>query len=108
MSLHHGVNARLCCVCVRVPPCMHPPRRAPHACTQARPRSLPSLQNLYRLEGDGFPTIPLLVDHLLHSQQPITRKSGIVLARAVPKVRVGSGSRREPCAGRSPSPFQPQ
>ncbi|KFP73101.1 hypothetical protein N310_07397, partial [Acanthisitta chloris] len=31
------------------------------------------------------PTIPLLIQHLLQSQQPITRKSGIVLARAVPK-----------------------
>uniref|UniRef100_G1NDE5 Tyrosine-protein kinase n=1 Tax=Meleagris gallopavo TaxID=9103 RepID=G1NDE5_MELGA len=41
--------------------------------------------NLYRLEGDGFPTIPLLIDHLLQSQQPITRKSGIVLTRAVLK-----------------------
>ncbi|XP_053934193.1 tyrosine-protein kinase Fes/Fps isoform X3 [Cuculus canorus] len=41
--------------------------------------------NMYRLEGDGFPTIPLLVEHFLQSQQPITRKSGIVLARAVPK-----------------------
>uniref|UniRef100_A0A8B9PH50 Tyrosine-protein kinase n=1 Tax=Apteryx owenii TaxID=8824 RepID=A0A8B9PH50_APTOW len=41
--------------------------------------------NMYRLEGDGFPTIPLLIDHCLQSQQPITRKSGIVLARAVLK-----------------------
>lgn len=41
---------------------------------------------MFRLEGDSFPTIPLLIQHLLQSQQPITRKSGIVLARAVPKV----------------------
>ncbi|XP_074012023.1 tyrosine-protein kinase Fes/Fps isoform X4 [Numenius arquata] len=41
--------------------------------------------NMYRLEGEGFPTIPLLIEHLLQSQQPITRKSGIILARAVPK-----------------------
>ncbi|KAI5764905.1 FES protein [Gulo gulo luscus] len=41
--------------------------------------------NLYRLEGDGFPSIPLLIDHLLRSQQPLTKKSGIVLNRAVPK-----------------------
>ncbi|XP_012867580.1 PREDICTED: tyrosine-protein kinase Fes/Fps isoform X1 [Dipodomys ordii] len=40
---------------------------------------------LYRLEGDGFPSIPLLVDHLLCSQQPLTKKSGVVLSRAVPK-----------------------
>lgn len=46
---------------------------------------------MYRLEGDGFPTIPLLIDHLLQSQQPVTRKSGIILARAIPKVTVGSG-----------------
>ena len=46
----------------------------------------PAPQNLYRLEGDGFASIPLLVDHLLRSQQPLTKKSGIVLNRAVPKV----------------------
>uniref|UniRef100_A0AC11C0D7 FES proto-oncogene, tyrosine kinase n=1 Tax=Ovis aries TaxID=9940 RepID=A0AC11C0D7_SHEEP len=45
----------------------------------------PKFSNLYRLEGDGFPSIPLLVDHLLRSQQPLTKKSGIVLNRAVPK-----------------------
>ncbi|XP_059679819.1 tyrosine-protein kinase Fes/Fps isoform X2 [Gavia stellata] len=45
----------------------------------------PKYSNMYRLEGEGFPTIPLLIEHLLQSQQPITRKSGIILARAVPK-----------------------
>uniref|UniRef100_A0A8C8ZG64 Tyrosine-protein kinase n=1 Tax=Prolemur simus TaxID=1328070 RepID=A0A8C8ZG64_PROSS len=45
----------------------------------------PKFSNLYRLEGDGFPSIPLLIDHLLCSQQPLTKKSGIVLHRAVPK-----------------------
>ncbi|XP_012588143.1 PREDICTED: tyrosine-protein kinase Fes/Fps [Condylura cristata] len=40
---------------------------------------------LYRLEGEGFPSIPLLVDHLLRTQQPLTKKSGVVLSRAVPK-----------------------
>lgn len=44
-----------------------------------------SSDNLYRLEGDGFPSIPLLIDHLLRSQQPLTKKSGVVLRRAVPK-----------------------
>ncbi|XP_021120498.1 tyrosine-protein kinase Fes/Fps isoform X2 [Heterocephalus glaber] len=44
-----------------------------------------SSDNLYRLEGDGFPSIPLLIDHLLCSQQPLTKKSGVVLYRAVPK-----------------------
>ncbi|KAM5292885.1 tyrosine-protein kinase Fes/Fps isoform 4-T4 [Ctenodactylus gundi] len=45
----------------------------------------PKFSNLYRLEGDGFPSIPLLIDHLLCSQQPLTKKSGVVLFRAVPK-----------------------
>ncbi|XP_063651451.1 tyrosine-protein kinase Fes/Fps isoform X5 [Pan troglodytes] len=45
----------------------------------------PALQNLYRLEGEGFPSIPLLIDHLLSTQQPLTKKSGVVLHRAVPK-----------------------
>nr|KAF6283481.1 FES proto-oncogene, tyrosine kinase [Pipistrellus kuhlii] len=45
----------------------------------------PKFSNMYRLEGDGFPSIPLLIDHLLRSQQPLTKKSGVVLSRAVPK-----------------------
>nr|KAF6399204.1 FES proto-oncogene, tyrosine kinase [Molossus molossus] len=45
----------------------------------------PKFSNMYRLEGDSFPSIPLLIDHLLRSQQPLTKKSGIVLNRAVPK-----------------------
>ncbi|KAM6119638.1 LOW QUALITY PROTEIN: tyrosine-protein kinase Fes/Fps [Pterocles gutturalis] len=52
---------------------------------QPRHFIIQAADNMYRLEGDGFPTIPLLIEHLLQSQQPITRKSGIVLARAVPK-----------------------
>ncbi|KAF4017826.1 hypothetical protein G4228_009515 [Cervus hanglu yarkandensis] len=52
---------------------------------QPRHFIIQSADNLYRLEGDGFPSIPLLVDHLLRSQQPLTKKSGIVLNRAVPK-----------------------
>ncbi|NXG57978.1 FES kinase, partial [Hemiprocne comata] len=52
---------------------------------QPRHFIIQAADSMYRLEGEGFPTIPLLVEHLLQSQQPITRKSGIVLARAVPK-----------------------
>ncbi|NXT42342.1 FES kinase, partial [Pelecanoides urinatrix] len=52
---------------------------------QPRHFIIQAADNMYRLEGEGFPTIPLLIEHLLQSQQPITRKSGIVLARAVPK-----------------------
>ncbi|XP_030137000.4 tyrosine-protein kinase Fes/Fps isoform X2 [Taeniopygia guttata] len=52
---------------------------------QPRHFIIQAVSNMFRLEGDSFPTIPLLIQHLLQSQQPITRKSGIVLARAVPK-----------------------
>ncbi|XP_075620808.1 tyrosine-protein kinase Fes/Fps isoform X2 [Balearica regulorum gibbericeps] len=52
---------------------------------QPRHFIIQAVDNMYRLEGEGFPTIPLLIEHLLQSQQPITRKSGIILARAVPK-----------------------
>ncbi|XP_033372915.1 tyrosine-protein kinase Fes/Fps isoform X4 [Parus major] len=52
---------------------------------QPRHFIIQAANNVFRLEGDSFPTIPLLIQHLLQSQQPITRKSGIVLARAVPK-----------------------
>uniref|UniRef100_A0A7N5K6M5 Tyrosine-protein kinase n=1 Tax=Ailuropoda melanoleuca TaxID=9646 RepID=A0A7N5K6M5_AILME len=56
---------------------------------QPRHFIIQSTDNLYRLEGDGFPSIPLLIDHLLRSQQPLTKKSGIVLNRAVPKGNFG-------------------
>uniref|UniRef100_A0A8C8BAW1 Tyrosine-protein kinase n=1 Tax=Otus sunia TaxID=257818 RepID=A0A8C8BAW1_9STRI len=52
---------------------------------QPRHFIIQAADNMYWLEGDRFPTIPLLIEHLLQSQQPITRKSGIILARAVPK-----------------------
>ncbi|XP_033372914.1 tyrosine-protein kinase Fes/Fps isoform X3 [Parus major] len=56
---------------------------------QPRHFIIQAANNVFRLEGDSFPTIPLLIQHLLQSQQPITRKSGIVLARAVPKGNFG-------------------
>uniref|UniRef100_A0A8D0ERW6 Tyrosine-protein kinase n=1 Tax=Strix occidentalis caurina TaxID=311401 RepID=A0A8D0ERW6_STROC len=52
---------------------------------QPRHFIIQAADDMYWLEGDSFPTIPLLIEHLLQSQQPITRKSGIILARAVPK-----------------------
>uniref|UniRef100_A0A8C6ZBN9 Tyrosine-protein kinase n=1 Tax=Nothoprocta perdicaria TaxID=30464 RepID=A0A8C6ZBN9_NOTPE len=48
---------------------------------QLRHFIIQAADNMYRLEGDGFPTIPLLIEHCLQSRQPITRKSGIILAR---------------------------
>ncbi|XP_037337352.2 tyrosine-protein kinase Fes/Fps [Pungitius pungitius] len=41
--------------------------------------------NLYRLDGESFRSIPLLISHLLSSQQHITKKSDIVLKRLVLK-----------------------
>ncbi|XP_058012610.1 tyrosine-protein kinase Fes/Fps isoform X3 [Ahaetulla prasina] len=52
---------------------------------QPRHLILQAADNLYRLEGEAFPTIPLLVDHFLKSRQPITKKSGIVLVKPIPK-----------------------
>ncbi|KAM8804739.1 tyrosine-protein kinase Fes/Fps [Eudromia elegans] len=52
---------------------------------QPRHFIIQAADNMYRLEGDSFPSIPLLIEHCLQSRQPITRKSGIILARAVPK-----------------------
>ncbi|XP_062819605.1 tyrosine-protein kinase Fes/Fps isoform X2 [Anolis carolinensis] len=41
--------------------------------------------NMYRLEGEAFPSIPLLIDHFLKAKQPITKKSGIVLGKPIVK-----------------------
>ncbi|XP_037614857.1 tyrosine-protein kinase Fes/Fps isoform X2 [Sebastes umbrosus] len=41
--------------------------------------------NLYRLDGESFHSIPLLIHHLLSAQQHITKKSDIVLKKPVLK-----------------------
>ncbi|XP_062242258.1 tyrosine-protein kinase Fes/Fps [Platichthys flesus] len=41
--------------------------------------------NLYRLDGQGFHSIPLLIHHLLSSQQPVTKRADIVLRKPVLK-----------------------
>uniref|UniRef100_A0A670KD35 Tyrosine-protein kinase n=1 Tax=Podarcis muralis TaxID=64176 RepID=A0A670KD35_PODMU len=53
----------------------------------AQPRHfiLQSADNMYRLEGEAFPTIPLLIDHFLKTKQPITKKSGVVLGKPIIK-----------------------
>ncbi|XP_040270046.1 tyrosine-protein kinase Fes/Fps [Bufo bufo] len=43
------------------------------------------IDNLYRLEGEAFPTIPLLIDYFLKTKQMITKKSGVILGRAIVK-----------------------
>uniref|UniRef100_A0A8D3DCT0 Tyrosine-protein kinase n=1 Tax=Scophthalmus maximus TaxID=52904 RepID=A0A8D3DCT0_SCOMX len=39
--------------------------------------------NLYRLDGQGFHSIPLLIHHLLSSQQHVTKRGGVVLMKPV-------------------------
>uniref|UniRef100_A0A3P9IWE3 Tyrosine-protein kinase n=1 Tax=Oryzias latipes TaxID=8090 RepID=A0A3P9IWE3_ORYLA len=41
--------------------------------------------NLYRLDGEGFPSIPLLIHHLMSSQQHITKRSDVVLKKPILK-----------------------
>ncbi|KAF1545012.1 Tyrosine-protein kinase Fer, partial [Eudyptes schlegeli] len=43
------------------------------------------IQNQYRFEGTGFPTIPQLIDHHYTTKQIITKKSGVVLLNPVVK-----------------------
>ncbi|XP_065267939.1 tyrosine-protein kinase Fes/Fps isoform X4 [Emys orbicularis] len=52
---------------------------------QPRHFIIQACDDMFRLEGEGFRTIPLLIDHFLHTQQPITKKSGIILAKPIPK-----------------------
>lgn len=52
---------------------------------QPRHFIIQACDDMYRLEGEGFRTIPLLIDHFLQTRQPITKKSGVILAKAIPK-----------------------
>ncbi|XP_028969422.1 tyrosine-protein kinase Fes/Fps isoform X2 [Esox lucius] len=44
-----------------------------------------NVDNAYRLDGEGFQTIPMLMQHLVSSHQPATKRSDIVLKRPVLK-----------------------
>ncbi|XP_069758529.1 tyrosine-protein kinase Fes/Fps isoform X3 [Narcine bancroftii] len=39
----------------------------------------------YRFDGNSFPTIPLLIDNLLKTRQPVTKKTGATLIRPIVK-----------------------
>uniref|UniRef100_A0A673ZA94 Tyrosine-protein kinase n=1 Tax=Salmo trutta TaxID=8032 RepID=A0A673ZA94_SALTR len=41
--------------------------------------------NMYRLDGEGFHTVPMLMNHLVSSHQHVTKRSDIVLKRPVLK-----------------------
>ncbi|XP_024911500.1 tyrosine-protein kinase Fes/Fps isoform X1 [Cynoglossus semilaevis] len=43
------------------------------------------IENLYRLDGQGFHSVPLLISHLLSSQQPVTKRTDATLRKAVVK-----------------------
>ncbi|XP_056428014.1 tyrosine-protein kinase Fes/Fps isoform X3 [Hyla sarda] len=43
------------------------------------------IDNLYRLEGESFPTIPLLIDNFLKTKQVVTKRSGVILNKAIVK-----------------------
>ncbi|KAM9410358.1 tyrosine-protein kinase Fes/Fps [Pholidichthys leucotaenia] len=44
-----------------------------------------NIDNLYRLDGESFPSIPQLIHHLLSSRQPITKRCEVVLKKPVLK-----------------------
>ncbi|XP_028647233.1 tyrosine-protein kinase Fes/Fps [Erpetoichthys calabaricus] len=52
---------------------------------QCRHFIIQSADNMFRLDGDLFPTIPLIVDHLLTSGQSVTKKTEIVLKKPIVK-----------------------
>ncbi|KAG7468165.1 hypothetical protein MATL_G00139880 [Megalops atlanticus] len=52
---------------------------------QCRHFIIQSADHIYRLDGEGFSSIPLLLDHLVSSHQNVTRKSDIVLKRPILK-----------------------
>ncbi|KAM4675745.1 tyrosine-protein kinase Fes/Fps [Discoglossus pictus] len=43
------------------------------------------LDSLYRLEGEAFPTIPMLIDHFQKTKQAVTKKSGVILNKPILK-----------------------
>ncbi|KAG8440602.1 hypothetical protein GDO86_006378 [Hymenochirus boettgeri] len=53
--------------------------------SQPRHFIIQCVDNLYKLEGEGFPTIPLLIDHFLKNKQAVTRRSGAILNKAIVK-----------------------
>ncbi|CAN9507027.1 unnamed protein product [Ophioblennius macclurei] len=44
-----------------------------------------NVDNVYRLDGEGFQSVPHLIHHLLSTRQHVTRRSDIVLQKAVLK-----------------------
>ncbi|XP_065150294.1 tyrosine-protein kinase Fes/Fps isoform X2 [Paramisgurnus dabryanus] len=52
---------------------------------QCRHFLIQSTDGLYRLDGEGFGTVPLLMNHLLSCRNPVTKRSDIVLKKPILK-----------------------
>ncbi|XP_060740507.1 tyrosine-protein kinase Fes/Fps isoform X1 [Tachysurus vachellii] len=52
---------------------------------QCRHFLIQNTEGMYRLDGEGFHSIPLLMDYLLNSNKNVTRRTDIVLKRPIPK-----------------------
>ncbi|KAK3562109.1 hypothetical protein QTP86_030116 [Hemibagrus guttatus] len=52
---------------------------------QCRHFLIQNTEGMYRLDGEGFHSIPLLMEYLLNSNRNVTRRTDIVLKRPIPK-----------------------
>uniref|UniRef100_A0AAR2IZN4 non-specific protein-tyrosine kinase n=1 Tax=Pygocentrus nattereri TaxID=42514 RepID=A0AAR2IZN4_PYGNA len=57
-----------------------------HWSGQCRHFLIQNTEGMYRLDGEGFPTVPLLMNHLLNSHKNVTKRTDIVLKRPILKV----------------------
>uniref|UniRef100_A0A8B9KU33 Tyrosine-protein kinase n=1 Tax=Astyanax mexicanus TaxID=7994 RepID=A0A8B9KU33_ASTMX len=52
---------------------------------QCRHFLIQNTEGMYRLDGEGFQTVPLLMNHLLNSHKNVTKRSDIVLKKPILK-----------------------
>ncbi|GCC39618.1 hypothetical protein chiPu_0023701, partial [Chiloscyllium punctatum] len=52
---------------------------------QCRHFIIQHVDSQYRFDGESFPTIPLLIDNLVKTRQPVTKKTGAVLIKPITK-----------------------
>uniref|UniRef100_A0A672QVD9 non-specific protein-tyrosine kinase n=1 Tax=Sinocyclocheilus grahami TaxID=75366 RepID=A0A672QVD9_SINGR len=52
---------------------------------QCRHFLIQSIDGVYRLDGEGFTSVPLLIKHLISSHQTITKRTDVVLKRPIVK-----------------------
>uniref|UniRef100_A0A671KRF9 Tyrosine-protein kinase n=1 Tax=Sinocyclocheilus anshuiensis TaxID=1608454 RepID=A0A671KRF9_9TELE len=56
---------------------------------QCRHFLIQSTDGMYRLDGEGFTSVPLLIKHLISSHQAVTKRTDIVLKRPILKGNFG-------------------